>query len=67
MTDAQIKALDECARAVRGSLADCARTKAINPEEDVSDPAWRLAAETTCLLEAIAELRGKANPRAWYA
>lgn len=68
MNDQQIKALDQCARAVSAALYACSREKAPDPAEvDLTDPAYRLCVEATCLLEAIAELRGKPSPRLRYA
>lgn len=67
MTDAQAKALDECSRAVSVALRECARTKSIDPAEDVSDPAYCLAVEATQLLAAVRELRGRRAPARLYA
>lgn len=68
ITDRYLRNLDECMRAVQYQLAACARTKAIDPKEgDLQDPAWCLAVETTCLLQLLAETRGKRKPRVWFA
>lgn len=60
MTDEQLRALDQCYRAVGTALIACARERNPDPaEHDLADPAYRLAVEATCLLQAIADLRGK--------
>lgn len=68
VTDANLRSLDECVRATQRALADCARTKAIDPASgDVTDPAWCLAVEAECLLRFLRELRGKPAARTWFA
>lgn len=68
MTDDQIKALDQCARAVQSALTECARTREIDPlQGDVTDPVWCLAVEATCLLTVVRDLRGKPHFKEHYA
>lgn len=68
ITDANLKGLSECMRAVQHQLAACAKTRAIDPNEgDLSDPAWCLAIEATYLLQLLAETRGMRKPRMYYA
>lgn len=64
----QMRRVDDCVRATQHALMECARSKEIDPEEeDVSDPAWCLAAEATCLLREVRALLGKRPLREYYA
>lgn len=68
MTDDQRRALDQCARATQHALAECAKAREPDPrEQDLTDPAYRLAVEATQLLAALRDLRGKPPAALWYA